>query len=85
MDATHGRLINCLSVKRATDAKHAVLTLVQIKHRTLETRINPHLIYLSRLEQVHVELMEECVEVHSGASGAYEVCTEFGVALRHDV
>ena len=37
------------------DAKHAVLTLVKIKDRAPETRLNPCLIYLSRLEKMHVE------------------------------
>ena len=46
-------------MKRVTDAKHTVLTLVKIKLRTHETRLNPHLIYLSKLEQIHDELMDD--------------------------
>ena len=40
------------------DAKHEVLTLVKIKHRTPQTRLNPYLIYLSRFEQMSVELTD---------------------------
>ena len=47
-----------VSVKRVTDVKHAVLTLAKIKHRTPETRLNPYLIYLSRLEKMRVELTD---------------------------
>ena len=67
--------VNCAHVNNsmqcATDAKHAVLTLVKIKHRTPETRLNPCLIYLSRLEQMHVELTDEHMDEHSGAGGSY--------------
>ena len=42
-------------MKHVADAKHEVLTLVKIKHRSPETRISPCLIYLSRLEKMHVE------------------------------
>ena len=68
-----------------TDAKYAVLTLVKIKHRTPETRLNPYLIYLSRLEQMHVELTDEHMDAHGGAGGSYEFCTKSGMTLRYDV
>ena len=64
------------------DAKHAVLTLVQIKHIAPETRLNLHLICLSRLEQTHVELMDEHIDARGSASVSYEVCTKYGMALR---
>ena len=58
-------------MKRVTDAKHVVLTLiVKIKHRTPETRSNSHLIYLSRLEQMNVELTDEHIEAHGGPGGS---------------
>ena len=55
-------------MKRVTDDKHEVLTLVKIKHSTPETRLNPHLIYHSRLEQMNVELTDEHMDAHGGAS-----------------
>ena len=45
-------------MKLVTDSKCAVLNLVKIKYRKPETRINPHLICLSRLEQISVELTD---------------------------
>ena len=66
------------------DAKHAVLT-VKIKDRMPETRLNPHLIYLSRLEKMHVELTDEHMEAHGGAGGSYEFCTKCDMTLRYDV
>ena len=64
---------------------HKVLTLVKIKHRTPETLLSPYLIYLSRLKQMHVELINEHMEVHSGAGGSYEFCTKSGMTLLYDV
>ena len=40
------------------DAKHLFLTLVNIKHRTSEMRLNPCLIYLSRLEKMSIKLTD---------------------------
>ena len=68
-----------------TDAKYAVLTLVKINHRTPETRLNPHLIYLSRLEQMHVELTDEQMDTHGDAGVSYEFCMKSGMKLRYDV
>ena len=34
------------------------LTLEKIKHRTPETGLNPHLIYLSRLDKMRVDLKD---------------------------
>ena len=47
-------------MKRVTDAKHAQSfdSIVKIKHKPPETRLSPHLIYLLRPEQMHVELTE---------------------------
>ena len=72
-------------MKRAAYAKHAVLTRAKIKRRTPETRINPHLIYVSRLEQMHVELTDEHMEAHGGTGGRYECCTKHVISLRYDV
>ena len=68
-----------------TDAKHAVLTLVKIKHRTPETRLNPYLIYLSRLKQMHVELTDKHMDAHGGACDSYVLYTISGMTLRYDV
>ena len=67
------------------DSKHAVLTIVKIKHRTPETLLNPYLIYLSRLDQMHVELTDEHIDAHGGAGSNYEICTKSDMTLRHDV
>ena len=72
-------------MKRVTDAKHVVLTPVKINHRTPETRLNPCLIYLSRLEQMNVELTDEHMEAHGGAGSSYLFCTKSSMMLRHDV
>ena len=74
----NGGLYQCLhdghnyKIKRVTDSKYAVLTLVKIKHRIPETRLNPCLIYLSRLEQMHVELTDAHMDSYGGAGGSYE-------------
>ena len=68
-----------------TDAKYAVLTLVKVKNRTPETRLNPHLIYLSKLEQMHVELTDEHMDAHGGTGSSYEFCTKHGMKLIYDV
>ena len=62
-------LIICLYKACDRCQKYVVLT-VKINHRTPETRLNPYLIYLSRLEQIHVELMDEHMGAHGGASGS---------------
>ena len=67
------------------DAKRVVFTLVKIKHRAPETRLNPHLIYLSRLEQMCVELTDEHMSARDDAGGSYEVCTKSGIILLRDV
>ena len=67
------------------DAKYAVLTLAKIKHRAPETLLNPYLIYLSRLEQMHVELTDEHMDAHGSDGGRYEFCTKSGMMLRYDV
>ena len=67
------------------DAKHAVLTLVKIKHGAPETRLNPCLIYLSRLEEMHVELTGEHMEAHSSTGRSYLSCTKSSMMLRCDV
>ena len=67
------------------DTNFAVLTLVKIKHKTPETRLNPHLIYLSRLKKMHVELKDEHKDAHGGAGGRYEFCTMYGMTLCYDV
>ena len=72
-------------MKGATDAKYEFLTLVKIKHRTPETRLKTHLIYLSRLEQMCVELTDEHMSARDDAGGSYEVCTKSGIMLLHDV
>ena len=57
-------------MKRVTDTKHVVLTLVKIKHRTPETQLNPcYLIYLSRLEQMSVDLRDKHMKAHDKAGG----------------
>ena len=62
-----------------------VLTLVKIKHRTPKTQLNPHLIYLSRLGQMNVELTDEHMEEQGGAGGSYYFCTKSSMTLRYDV
>ena len=77
-------LIVCLC-KRVTDAKDAVLTLVKINQRVPETQLNPFLIYLSILEQTHIELTDKYIESHGSAGSVYEFCTKSSMTLRHDV
>ena len=60
---------------------HKVLTLLKIKHGTPETRLNLRSIYLSRLEQMQVELTDEHMETHGISSGSYEFCTKSGMTL----
>ena len=74
-----------VSMKLAIDAKHAVLTLVKIKHRAPEVRLNPCLIYLSILEQMSIELTYENVEEHGSTGVRCLFCTKSDVTLRHDV
>ena len=53
-----------------------------------KARLNPCLIYLSRLEQVRAELAGERVESYGGAGGVgsdYELCAKPGVTARHEV
>ena len=69
-------------MKCKTDSKHEVLTLVKIKHRAPETRLNPCLVYVSRLDQVHTELVDERIEARRSGSGGCEYCVEPGMALR---
>ena len=64
---------------------HKVLILVKIKHRTPETRLNPCLMCLSRLEQMHVELTDEHMDAHGSAGGSYEFFTKSSMKLRYDV
>ena len=61
------------------------LTLVKIKNRTTEVRLNPHLICLSMLEQTHVELTDEHMDAHGGTGGSCEFFAKFGFTLRCDV
>ena len=72
-------------MKRVADAKRDFLTLVKIIHRTAEKWLNPHLIYLSKLEQMRIELMDKHVDTRGGAGSSYEFCTKHGMKLRHDV
>ena len=74
-----------MPIKRVTDVKHAVLTLVKIKHRIPKMGLIPHLIYLSMLERMHVESTDEHMDKHFGAGGSYEFCTKYGMTLRYDV
>ena len=67
------------------DDKHAVLNPAKIKYRILETRLNPCLIYLSRLGQIHVELTNENMEACCGSGGSYLFCKKSGMTLRYDV
>ena len=62
-------IVECLIIymKRVTDSKYVVSTLVKIKHRVPETRINPHLICLSRLEQIRIELTAEYMDARISA------------------
>ena len=62
-----------------------VSTLEKIKHGTPETRLNLYLIYVSRLEQTHVELTDERMEVHGVAGGSYEFFTKSDMTLCCDV
>ena len=68
-----------------TDAKPEVLTLIKLKHRSPKTRINPCLIYLSRLEKMCIESTDEHIGAHGCAGSSYEFCTKSGMALRYDV
>ena len=74
-------------MKRVADAKHAQMfdSTVKIRYRTPETRLNPHLIYLSRLEQMHVELADKHMDAHGGAGSSCGFCTKSGMTLRYDV
>ena len=53
-------------MKRVIDAKHAFLNLAKIKYRSPEMRLNPHLIYLSRLDQMYFESIDEKIAAHRG-------------------
>ena len=57
-----------------------VLTLVKIKYRTHETQINPYLIYISILEQTHVEAMGKNMDAHGGGWGFLRILHE----IRYD-
>ena len=57
----------------------------KIKHRASEKRLNPYLIYMSKLEQMRVELKDDRMDAHRGAGNSYEFCTKSGVTLRYDV
>ena len=61
------------------------LTLVKIKHRKLETQLDPCLIYLSRIEKMHVELADEYMDAHCGVGGSYALFKKHDVTLRHKV
>ena len=74
-----------VSMKRATDAKHAVLTLVKIKYRAPEMWLNPCLICLSRLEKTCAEMKDEHEEAHGSAGGSCENFTKSGMTLRHEM
>ena len=64
--------IGFVSAKCMADTKHLVLTLVKIKYRTPEMRLNPSLIYLSILEQMHVELTDKNIDAHGSTGVSYE-------------
>ena len=68
-------------MKRVVDAKHAqrVDSVVKNKHRKLETRLNQYLIYLSSLEQVHVETMGKNMDAHAGVSCLCTFCAKSGM------
>ena len=65
-------LINYLSLQsvRQMPNMHKVFNLMKIKHRVPETRLNPYLIYFSRLEQMRVELADEHMDTRGGAGGS---------------
>ena len=58
-----------VSAKHVACAKHEVLNLMKNKHRAPETRLNPCLIFPSRLEQMNIELMDDRMDAHGGAGG----------------
>ena len=61
------------------------LILVKSKRRTPEAQLNPCLIYVESLEQVHVELMDEDAEARGSAGGSYIFCTRASVTLHRDM
>ena len=68
-----------------TDSKCAVLTLVKIECSAPETRLNPCLIYLSRLDQICTESTDERMDVHDSASSSCEFCAKSSVTPRDGV
>ena len=67
------------------DSKHVVLTLVKIKHRATEARLNPFLTCLSRLDPILTELEDECIDFHGSAGGSCEFYTKSSMAMCDDV
>ena len=87
MNVAHRWLNNYLSLWSVWQIlkMHSVLTPVKIKNRTPETRLDPCLIYFSRLEQISVEVTDEHIEAHGLAGGSYNCCTKYSMTLRYDV
>ena len=64
-----------------TDAKHSVL----MQKLNTDRRLSPHLIYLSRLEQVRAELTDDQLNAHGSSSGSELIYNIFNVTLCCDV
>ena len=56
-----------VSMKRVIDSKYDFFTKVKIEYGTPGMRLNPYLIYLSRLEQMSFELTDKNIEAHGGS------------------